>query len=192
MFVLITGGSGSGKSAYAERRAVELAGLSQNPEGGLFYLATMEVRDQESRRRIERHRNMRKDKHFFTIECQTHLEEVSPKPGDTFLLECISNLTANEMYSQSGRGRDVAQVILTGVQKLAKEAKNLIIVGNNVFEDGGAYDESTKRYIAEMAKIQNETAKLADEVVEVVCGIPLFVKTAGACPKNPKKGLPLQ
>lgn len=178
MVLLIIGGSGSGKSAYAEQRAVELAKPSPGSGGALYYLATMEVRDQESRRRISRHRNMRKDKQFHTIECQTHLEEISPNPGDTLLLECISNLTANEMYSPNGRKTNIAEQILAGIQKLAKESKNLIIVGNNVFEDGGNYDTSTQEYISQMAKIQNETAKLADEVVEVVCGIPLFVKTA--------------
>lgn len=178
MVILIVGGSGSGKSAYAEKRAVELAESSGSMDGRLLYLATMEVYDQESRRRIERHRRMRKDKHFHTIECQTHLEEVSPNLGDTLLLECISNLTANEMYSPKGRKANPSEVILTGIQKLAKEAGNLILVGNNVFEDGGTYDASTQEYLSEMAKIQNEAAKLADEVVEVVCSIPLVMKAA--------------
>ena len=124
MILLITGGSGSGKSAYGERRAVELAkrgksaqsakpgehiGTAQSaeaPPGRLLYLATMKVGDEESRRRVARHRNMRAGKGFVTVECQTHLEHVEVLAGDTVLLECISNLTANEMYGPNGRGED--------------------------------------------------------------------------------------
>lgn len=173
MLLLITGGSGSGKSEYAEKRAVQ---LWQQAPGRLLYVATMEPYDEESYGRIQRHRNMRKDKHFTTIECYTHLEELAVGPQDTVLLECVSNLAANEMYSEKGRGEEASEYILTGIRRLAKNAANLVIVGNNVFEDGILYDASTRRYLAQMAGIQNETAREADEVVEVICGIPLQTK----------------
>ena len=47
--ILVIGGSGSGKSAFAERTL-----LSQG-EGRPVYLATMDQRDEESLRRIQRH-----------------------------------------------------------------------------------------------------------------------------------------
>lgn len=173
MLLLITGGSGSGKSEYAENRAVQ---LRQQAKGRLLYAAAMEPYDEESRRRIARHRNMRKDKDFTTIECYTHLEELATEPEDTILLECVSNLTANEMFSERGRGQAAAECILAGIRRLSREAANLVIVGNNVFEDGMEYDASTREYVRQMARIQNETAREADEVVEVVCGIPVRIK----------------
>lgn len=173
MVLLVIGGSGSGKSAYAEERAAELGGQAG---GRLLYLATMEPLDEESHRRIARHRRMRKDKNFTTLECQTHLEEVSAKKGDTMLLECISNLTANEMYSPKGRGGEAARVITDGIRRLARKAEHLVLVGNQVFSDGISYDASTMEYLSQMALIQREAAALADEVVEVVCGIPVWVK----------------
>ena len=100
MFILVTGGSGSGKSEYAENRAVELWGR----EGRLIYLATMYPFDQESHRRIARHRALREGKHFTTLEQYTGLKNISVPLGSTVLLECMSNLAANEMYREDGAG----------------------------------------------------------------------------------------
>ncbi len=58
MLHLITGGSGSGKSAYAEHCILRL-GIKER-----IYIATMYPFDGESHRRIARHREMRKEKTF--------------------------------------------------------------------------------------------------------------------------------
>lgn len=67
MLILVTGGSGSGKSAFAEDRILSLG------EAKRIYIATMHPFDQESFKRIERHRKMRAGKGFDTIECYTGL-----------------------------------------------------------------------------------------------------------------------
>ena len=65
MLYIVTGGSGSGKSEYAEQIAVQC----RNGNGGtLWYLATMRIWDDEGRKRVERHRRMRAAKGFETIE----------------------------------------------------------------------------------------------------------------------------
>ena len=55
MLTLVIGGSASGKSAFAERLAVQ-SGLPR------FYVATMRVWDTESERRVARHRDMRRER----------------------------------------------------------------------------------------------------------------------------------
>ena len=69
MLMVITGGSGSGKSAFAEEKAVMLAA-----GGPLAYLATMQVYGEEGRRKVERHRQLRDGKGFVTIERTTRAE----------------------------------------------------------------------------------------------------------------------
>ena len=91
MFHVITGGSGSGKSAYAEQCILDLKGENR------IYIATMYPFDEESHQRIQRHRKMRKEKKFSTIECYTGLKNVEIPKDAHVLLECMSNLTANEM-----------------------------------------------------------------------------------------------
>ena len=62
MFVLINGGSGSGKSEYAENRAVM---LSKKEGLLLYYIATMKPFGEEGKRRVERHRRLRSGKGYF-------------------------------------------------------------------------------------------------------------------------------
>ena len=174
MVIFITGGSGSGKSEYAEQRAVEQKRARPGME--LIYIATMEAKDSESRKRIERHRTMRDGKGFQTRECYTHLEELSLGGQEIVLLECLSNLTANEMFSVKGRKYEAVSVIKKGITHLTEQCSDVIIVGNNVFEDGMQYDEMTEQYLQQMAELHRFLAELADEVVEVICGIPVFWK----------------
>lgn len=102
MLYLITGGSGSGKSEYAEKLAADLHHRKKN--GFLYYVATMyPAKDGESQRRIRRHRDMREGKGFETVECSSQLERIKAGSEDVLLLECMSNLLANEMYLFSGR-----------------------------------------------------------------------------------------
>ena len=51
-----------------------------------------------------------------------------------------------------------------------------MIVSNNVFEDGIDYEESTRNYIRELGHVNAGLAAMADTVVEVVVGIPVFIK----------------
>ena len=92
MLTLIVGGSASGKSAFAENYAME-AGENR------IYIATMQPMDNECLARIEKHRGMRAQKNFQTVECYTGLKQVRVPKDSVVLLECMSNLTANEIYA---------------------------------------------------------------------------------------------
>ena len=48
-----------------------------------------------------------------------------------------------------------------------------------VGEDGCCYDRETRTYIALVGRVNQELAKLADQVTEVVFGIPVIVKGEG-------------
>jgi adenosylcobinamide kinase/adenosylcobinamide-phosphate guanylyltransferase len=176
MMLLITGGSGSGKSAYAEKAAVALAG-----EGALYYLATMQVYEEEGRKKIERHRRLRAGKGFQTIEQPVHITEAIKKMkagSRTVLLECMSNLAANEMFSygEIRQPHEVIEKVCRGISLLQENTDNLLIVTNNVFEDGIAYDAATAGYLKALGKINEKLAGLSDAVTEVVAGIPVPVK----------------
>ena len=59
MLAVITGGSGSGKSEYAESVATSLAKRDRLP---LYYIATMRPFGAEGKWRVERHRKLRAGK----------------------------------------------------------------------------------------------------------------------------------
>ena len=170
MVIFVIGGSGSGKSEFAENLAVE---LQRQDAGKLVYIATMEPLDEESKKRIRRHQDMRAGKGFETREHYTHLEGLEVRQDEVLLLECLSNLTANEMFSEKCQGRDAGEVIKAGLLHLAEQSRHLIVVGNNVFEDGLNYDGMTREYLRQMARLHQFLGKMADRVVEVVCGVPV-------------------
>lgn len=170
MFHLITGGSGSGKSAYAEQCILDFQGNNR------IYIATMYPFDEESHKRIQRHREMRKEKKFSTIECYTGLRSLELPNDADVLLECMSNLTANEMYQEQGAGEDTPGQILDGIENLRKKVRNLVVVTNEVFSDGITYDPDTMRYLSYLGEINQQMGRMADRVTEVVYGIPVPIK----------------
>ena len=142
MIHLVTGGSGSGKSAHAEQCILDFGGTRR------VYIATMQP-----------------------------LKEVELEPGSDVLLECMSNLTANEIFDPSGAGKARAEEeILAGVSRLAHQARNLVLVTNEIFSDGYRYEEETMEYQRILGNINVRLAEMADCVTEVVYGIPVRIK----------------
>lgn len=176
MMTLIIGGSGSGKSAYAEE-ILELYTKGRKK----YYLATMKAFDEEGEKKILRHRQSRAGKGFITIEQPTEIIQVLEKmhKGEkTALLECMSNLVANEMFAgEEGMDSDkLIKKLREQIGSLKEELTHLVVVSNNVFEDGLLYDEGTRQYLLALGGINEELALLAEEVIEVAVGIPLVMK----------------
>jgi len=170
MIVLVTGGSGCGKSTWAEKLIASL------PDEKRVYIATMQVYDEESVRRVARHRAQRADKGFRTIECEKDLASADIEEGSIVLLEDLVNLMANEMFD----GGDVERIV-PALKALASRCRHLVMVTNDVFSDGVTYAESTQEYLRVLAEINRQAAALADCVVEVVYSIPIAVKGALPC-----------
>ena len=166
--LFVTGGSGSGKSAFAERQVVE-SGLAQR-----IYLATMQPFGEESARRIKRHREMRMGKGFLTAERDTDLMGLDVPEGGAVLLEDLTNLFANEWFSVSTEG--ARERVLSGLAHVREKAALLVVVGNDIFRDGEQYPPETEEYLAALSDLNRAAAEEADEVWEVVCGIPLYLK----------------
>lgn len=193
MITLVTGGSGSGKSAYAES-------LLYSCEGIRYYIATMQIYDAEGEKKVERHRKLRAGKGFLTIESPMNVGKIrfacageaeqeqyrqeterkvqGSSEKKSALLECMSNLTANEMFTKDGMKseEEVVEKILSEIQTLSQKLDNLVIVTNNVFEDGVIYDAGTMEYLRALGRINAALARLADRVAEVVVGIPVELK----------------
>lgn len=174
MFTLVAGGAASGKSEYAE--GLVLA----SPRRPRYYIATMEPSDDECRARIARHRRMRAGKGFETIERCTGLGSLRLPGRGNVLLECLSNLAANELYSPSGAGTEAGalEAVVSGVDALLAQCLDLVVVSNEVFTGGGRYAGGTDSYLRLLADANRALAQRADRVCEVVCGLPQYYKGA--------------
>lgn len=182
MITVVIGGSGSGKSDYAEA-------LLDDFSGQKYYVATMQIYDDEMRRKVERHRMRRSNKDFETIEQHKDIAEVIPVITEAdrsrmkaVLIECISNLVANEMFADDVDNKtDTADKILSEIKQVAEVVDELVIVTNNVAEDGIDYDSTTLEYIRTISDVNIGLSQMADKVVEVVVGIPIIVKEERTC-----------
>jgi adenosylcobinamide kinase/adenosylcobinamide-phosphate guanylyltransferase len=182
MMILVTGGAASGKSEYAERLLLQLGQGKKKT-----YLATMQRDGKEAEARIARHKELRAGKGFETVECPVSIARVIQECHPAVLLECLSNLTANEMFcgteTNDATGEEgfkiqheVAQKITEEILRLSEQVETLVIVTNEVFSDGLPYAGETLEYIRELGRINRLLAQKADSVVEVVYGIPLWHK----------------
>lgn len=190
MIVFINGGSGSGKSAFAEKIAASLG-------GPLIYVATMPVFSKEDEKKVERHHKLRAGKGFQTLERPQLLVDI-PNGSETVLIECMSTHTANVLFDQSidfskigaeqpdlllvegSSPKQKAECYLDLIKKeitaVLQRKGNTVFVSAEVAEDGQIYDEETELYKSLLTKVNTWLMGRADVGFEVVCGIPVPVK----------------
>lgn len=199
MMELVIGGSGSGKSAYAETAICRehCRSLEEDKDAFLYYIADMIPYGAETEKKIAHHREMRAGKGFQTLEWYYGLAEhitapdAPPLEGASVLLECISNLTANEMYEpKAAKMAAAAEAVIRGVQMLHERCRNLVVVTNDVFRESGSDSEEMVLYKKNLARINRALAEEADRVTEVVSRIPIQIREKGKSLETNKSEYP--
>lgn len=198
MMELVIGGSGSGKSAYAETAICRehCRSLEEDKDAFLYYIADMIPYGAETEKKIAHHREMRAGKGFQTLEWYYGLAEhisapdAPPLEGTSVLLECISNLTANEMYEPKAAKIAAAEAVIRGVRMLHERCRNLVVVTNDVFRESGSDSEEMVLYKKNLARINRALAEEADRVTEVVSGIPIQIREKGKSLETNKSEYP--
>lgn len=183
MMVFISGGVRSGKSTLGEKYAKELAELS---DGNKIYLATAKVCDDEMKRRVRRHQKLREQKGYITIEKSENLGEIVPdlRKTDTVLLDCLGNLTANEMFGDTfvefddDMKTELTEKIFADITKINESVKNFIIISNEVFSSGLTYENTTEDYMDVLGWLHVKIAAVSQIAVECVYGYNILHKGA--------------
>ena len=175
MSTYISGGCKNGKSYYAQR----VARAGGKP---LYYIATMIPHDDEDLARIRRHRNERAGWGFETLECGRDilrcLDRADPK--GSFLLDSVTALLSNEMFTADGVDSDAPRRIAEALERFVGRAPNTVMVSDYIFSDALIYDDLTEAYRRGLADIDRRMAARCDNVIEVVGG--QFTVHKGALP----------
>lgn len=158
MIYLVSGGAKSHKSKFAES-------IAEKYNGKKLYIATMENKSDEALKRIEKHRQMRKDKNFITKELCRDFTYTDISDYNIVLLECLGNLCANHMF-----GGGSIKGLYDDIDYLIKTSKNLIIVTNDISYDGIYYSKEVDEYIKLLNNTASYIAEKADCVIEMVYG----------------------
>ena len=80
------------------------------------------------------------------------------------------------MYMENKEDKDIVLKIINEVKRLKNISDNIVIVTNEIFSDGIEYDKETEKYINNLGKINKELGQLAEQVIEVVYTIPIYIK----------------
>jgi adenosylcobinamide kinase/adenosylcobinamide-phosphate guanylyltransferase len=190
--ILVTGGSRSGKSTFAQQLAESLSETR-------IYLATCPVIDGEMADRIEKHRRDRQDRRWQTIEEEIDLagaltqgiRQESQKKGEAaagekqqggvILVDCLTLWINNLLYQAEKRDASLSEAdIVTASQEVLRAARScegtVIFVSNEVGL-GIVPDHFSGRLFRDLAGRCNQVfAREADAVVFMVSGIPMWIK----------------
>lgn len=173
MTILLTGGAACGKSYVAEQLVTRFPGKR-------YYIATMRPWGADGQAKVAKHRAMRQGKHFQTIECYGDLGSVSLNESDSVvLLECITNLVADELYDDEGNKQPYEQVlsrVISGIESVKKQCAELIMITNDVGADGIEYEQDTADYVRLLGQVNCLVAAQSNVVIDMACGVPLVVK----------------
>jgi adenosylcobinamide kinase/adenosylcobinamide-phosphate guanylyltransferase len=168
--ILITGGCRSGKSRYA----LDYANRHFSTK---IYLATCEALDEEMAQRIEHHKKMRGPE-WQTVEEPIEIVDKIRQYQDkveVILLDCITLWLSNllmrggldsKIMDEAGRIIDVIEEIQT----------SLIIVSNEVGMGIVPADPLSRRFRDLAGMVSQRIGEVADSVVFMVSGIPMFLK----------------
>ena len=169
--VLITGGVRSGKSAYAVKRALE-AGEKR------CFLATAEPFDDDMKVRIARHREERAG-HFTTEEEPLHPARVLDQAlgrYDVVLMDCLTVWLNNLFYHFEKQPERIAPEMEFFLKKLELTPVSIFLVTNEIGSGLIPGDPPSRKFVDALGKLNQSVARIADEVVFMVSGIPSVLK----------------
>ncbi|MGI6494835.1 MAG: bifunctional adenosylcobinamide kinase/adenosylcobinamide-phosphate guanylyltransferase [Kiritimatiellia bacterium] len=165
----VFGGARSGKSSFAEQLAVE---RFRHP----LYLATAQPVDAEMGDRIARHRARRGDAWGCREEPLdlAHALATGDPACDGVLLECLGTWLGNVLHHEGEAAWPARRDALLAA--LRAPARSVVLVGN---ETGMGIVPATplgRRFRDLNGWLNQAVAALADEVVFLAAGLPLWLK----------------
>ena len=165
--ILITGGSRSGKSSYAERLAME---LSDCP----VYLATARIWDEEFRERVRRHRE-RRGPQWTNLEEEKFLSRHA-LAGRVVLVDCLTLWCTNFFFDLESDVDRALEAAKAEFDRFTAQDATFLFVTNEIGM-GGTSDNAIQRKFTDLQGWMNQyAAASADEVIPMVSGIPVKIK----------------
>lgn len=165
--MLVTGGERSGKSGYAQKRALT---LSPNP----VYLATSRIWDDEFRKRVERHQRDRGPE-WTNIEEEKFLSK-HELAGRVVVIDCVTLWGTNFFFDNQSDVEQSLALLKKEFDKFTGQEAYFIFVTNELGMGGVSADEIQRKFTDMQGWMNQYIASQADEVILMVSGIPVKIK----------------
>ena len=167
--ILITGGQRSGKSRYAEELALSLA---DHP----VYVATAHVWDEEFRERVRRHQE-RRGSQWTNIEEEKFLSR-NDLTGRVAVIDCVTLWLTNFFFeNQNHDTQQVLDMVKAEFDRFTAQDASFIFVTNEIGSGGVSVDAVQRRFTDLQGWMNQYIASRADEVILMVSGIPVTIKS---------------
>ncbi|MCC5906924.1 MAG: bifunctional adenosylcobinamide kinase/adenosylcobinamide-phosphate guanylyltransferase [Balneolaceae bacterium] len=167
MMTLVTGGARSGKSSFAQKRALRLS-----PEP--VYIATAEVNDEEFSGRVKRHQ-LERGSEWTTFEANRNIHEL-PIKARVVVLDCVTLWLAKIFSCNQYQTENSLKDFAAQFNRLCKVDCTLIIVTNEIGMGVHAQTESGRKFTDLQGWANQHIAEKAVEVICMISGIPLKIK----------------
>lgn len=177
--ILITGGQRSGKSSYAEKKALA---LSRQP----IYMATSRIWDEEFRKRVERHRSNRGPQ-WTNIEEDKRLGRHDVK-GRTVVIDCVTLWCTNFFFDLGSDIRKALEAVKKEFDEFTAQDAVFIFVTNEIGSGGVAGNQLQRQFTDLQGWVNQYIASRADQVIWMVSGIPVIIKQDGRILGPPPEG----
>jgi adenosylcobinamide kinase/adenosylcobinamide-phosphate guanylyltransferase len=167
---LVLGGVRSGKSRYAQ----QLAEQSRR----VMFVATAKSSDDEMQRKIERHREER-PVDWTTVEEPLELARVlmhHQLDCDVMVVDCLTIFAANLLEEEGVNEEAIEQRIEAFCAALRSAGCSVVLVSNEVGSGVVPAYPLGRRYRDLLGEINQRVARVADDVVLMVAGLPLVLK----------------
>jgi adenosylcobinamide kinase/adenosylcobinamide-phosphate guanylyltransferase len=165
--IYITGGERSGKSTYAQNKALE---LSHRP----VYLATARIWDADFAARIERHKQER-DNRWSNVEEEKYLSRHQWN-GQVVLLDCVTLWLTNFFADCNYNYQQALEEAKTEWNKLVQQDFTLIVVSNEIGMGVHSESEGGRKFVELQGRMNQHIAQMASEAWMMVSGLPLKLK----------------
>lgn len=165
--ILITGGSRSGKSSYAEQLALS---LSDAP----VYLATARIWDEEFRERVRRHQE-RRGPQWSNLEEEKFLSR-HDLSGRVVVVDCLTLWCTNFFFDLDSDVDRALEAACAELDRFLDQDATFLLVTNEIGMGGTSENEIQRKFTDLQGWVNQHAAALADEVVLMVCGIPHKIK----------------
>jgi adenosylcobinamide kinase / adenosylcobinamide-phosphate guanylyltransferase len=175
---LVIGGARSGKSRFAQ----SLGASAQR----VFFIATANADDAEMEARIAEHRRGRPS-HWCTVEAPLEIAAAVDRVRgqcDFLLLDCLTVWLSNFCWQHRDKPeRDIETAALLEVARVAgTTAEGHVVLVSNEVGCGLVPESPLGRFFRDLqGRVNQEAARLADQVFHVVAGIAVPIK-------RPEKG----
>ncbi|WP_174238693.1 bifunctional adenosylcobinamide kinase/adenosylcobinamide-phosphate guanylyltransferase [Pedobacter sp. L105] len=167
MLIFVTGGVRSGKSAYAQQRALEICA---DP----VYVATAKIWDEDFKARVKRHQDDRGPE-WTTFEAYRDLH-LLPLDNRTVVIDCVTLWLTNFFMERDNDIELSLSDFKKEIDQLAILPGTFIIISNELGM-GMHAETALGRQFADLQGWANQyVAAKSKEAVFIVSGIPLFLK----------------